>query len=257
MKKLFIIALAIVCTQGIWAQTDSITVQDELRLLKESLTPTVGYEKFQGKCYQEQSLIFAPMASNASDIDISMEGFENFSEDSFDEASDDADPGTAAGLSLGYLRTFIWGTPSDQGWKPNTYGTALNLGMLVDYKKFEATPAYSLLAIMGVEFGHFHQLGCGFNLIGGFGETMGFVYDMDSPNEDPVPETASSFKYGGEFWVRLMAPTEKGIFAKMETRIFVRILHSLASNEYDTEYNTYYFSLEKSVNVGAYFIIPF
>lgn len=292
MKKIFLIALmAIFCGQGIWAQNEEINkvavmeapvsveeLATELQSLglalqelqsssKEEFNPNKPiYKPFYGDkksaWYQEQSIVFAPMSSSPKDLDNN--GLENYQvggvdaslNDRFEEAADEADPDVGWGLNAGYVRTFIPGSVTENGWLCNRWGTAYNAGFILNYKRHGKLSAYSAYALVGAEFGHFHKYGIGINALAGFGDGVAYVYDLDKPDDAPEPDNKICWKTGGELWLRL-GNSGAGLIPGVETRLFVRIIYAFDKNEYEKKDNTYHFSMEKSTNIGMAFCIPF
>ena len=294
MKKFFLIAvMAIFCVQGIWAQMEEMDsvptpqeikneaaqvnneVMEEIMAIKEGLrelqesskTPynpnKLVYKPFwngkKTKWNQGQSIVFGATASFAKDLngllgnDI---GLTDKAADQFDDNAEDAKPDAGFALNAGYVRSFTPGQMTDKGWLCNRFGRSYNLGMLFDYKKHNELSAYSLYALAGIEYGRFHKYGIGLNLLLGFGSSLGYLFDLDDLDEDPVPDPKICFKGGAELWLRL-GNSEAGLIPGVETRLFVRIIYAFDKDTYDPELNTYRCSPEMSSNAGISFFIPF
>ena len=310
MKKVFLIAFAIFCTQGIWAQTvseepDSISasrvnneVDDDDEGNPSVASPQVNNNKafLKGKAKTNevdlqqlaeeahaarvavdeltkimqldqdedplanyilpskgsrwaQSVSTIVEIKQAGDHDTDNEGItgSNVSEEKFDQATDNAKPGSGLGVSIGLQWSILYGNYKQGQWNPNKHWVTLDMGFLVSAKKSDQFQTYDAFGFVGTSIGADQLWGVSIKFLFGAGSNVGYLYDLDDPDEDPEMDPKICPKLGGE--VSLNLGTSSGLIPGGK-ELFLKVIYSLENNYFDREQNLYRFSTDKVVSIG-------
>ena len=205
--------------------------QNEERNLTE--VPVFGKSKFTQRHYITQRLEISVIGG--TDIKDG-EGSSVKNEYDSPEDEDKSEPGFNWGLNFGYSLVFAPGRVEGDKLYLNRFGIAYSTGLIASFDKQDKYgTSCDFLLKLGIEAGHGHPMGIGFDLLVGTGKSAGeynFTVEDDEaapnnnsePEEMNVPYTKWCFKYGTQLWLRSNLLQAK--VKNTDVRLFARYVYS-------------------------------
>lgn len=188
---------------------------------KEIWLPIQRPNKFLRKNYMRQSLDVSPS------ISLGKTTTQNAVEYDYDETKS-----TGWGLNFGYSLIFIPGREENEMLKLNLLGFAYGVGFIASFAQSDRYgTTCSFLTKLSFEFGSFHSMGFGFDVLGGGGKSPGDMLIFKnglSEAEKPdkiVPYTAWCWQYGGQLWMKVNLIGS--LIKNAETLVFARLVESV------------------------------
>lgn len=206
--------------------------------------PIHGKGKFWHRHYVYQTLDISPTVT--SDRDPNQPDYTSTGQEVDD---DQVDSSLGLGMNFGYSLLFVPGREENGMLRLNRMGFAYNVGLVASFSKqdvYGVTCNFLLKA--GVETGNQHMMGIGFDVLGGYGKSIGNIYMLSNDaDEDDLaqPYTSWCWQYGAQLWLRTnllktaVKNSEMLIFARMIRSAlpkgyseYVQITNSLAFEDY-------------------------
>lgn len=204
--------------------------QNEERILTE--VPVMGKTKFTRRHYITQRLEISVIGG--TDI---KDGEGSSVKNDYDspEDGDKSKPGFNWGLNFGYSLVFAPGRVEGNKLYLNRFGIAYSTGLIASFDKQDKYgTTCDFLLKLGIEAGHGHPMGIGFDLLVGTGKSAGeYNFTLEDneaapnnnePEEMNVPYTMWCFKYGAQLWLRSNLLRAK--VKNTDVRLFARYVYS-------------------------------